>query len=108
MDSVVPGCLEISLKVVFIDQQKIFPLTKQQEEFLTDLGVIKVTARGYQYPPHPEDDHKDDKPDDKPSDSGFDTLTTITSELTELKEVLNVHNVNKIGMIVLLYLTGYG
>lgn len=86
LQSVIPGCIQLTLAVPEFIHKAIFPLTKQQEEALAARGVIKVSTKGYQYPRDPQDedgddgDYGDDKPDDGPPGSDSGKGTTITSD----------------------------
>ena len=96
LESIRRGCLELTLQAPLFVYQRIFPLSSEQERALATLGVIKISAGDYQYPPSQEDDRgndDNDKPDDGSGpgggtgDSGIDTLSTILSELSEISEV---------------------
>ena len=44
------GCLELSFQVPSFVQHEIFPLSREQERALKDVGVIKLTCGEYQFP----------------------------------------------------------
>ena len=85
LKSVIPGCIELTLQVPPSVYQKLFPLTRQQEAAIAALGILKISAGDYQYPPTRDEgdnsDHKDDHTDEG-SDSGNDTRnSTILPQL---------------------------
>ena len=102
LESIRRGCLELTLQAPLFVFQRIFPLSSEQERALATLGMIKISAGDYQYPPsrnvviHVNGDNKDNEPDDGAGDSGIDTLSTIVSELSELSEVNIIHEVKLI------------
>ena len=44
------GCLQLTFQVPFFVQQKVFPLSREQERALEAEGVVKLTCEEYQFP----------------------------------------------------------
>ena len=43
------GCIQLTFQVPSFVQQKVFPLSKEQEKALAAMGVMKLTCGEYQF-----------------------------------------------------------